>query len=155
VVKNGAIYLDGKELGGVADFAAHAIAIAAAGLQAMAAPPAQRQQMQWLPLGVFVLSHEAKGVPTTFVQLAVDKNGIIAGTYFNAMTEQTQFIQGAMERGSSRAAWSVANNKDTVLEAGVLNLTQNELPVLVHFGTEQSQRWLLIRMMPPRSGLAP
>jgi hypothetical protein len=151
-IKNGVVYLDGKELAGAADFAAHALAIASAGAQAMSAPPDQRDQMQWLPLGVFALTHEAKGAPTIFVQLAIDKNGILAGTYFNANTEQTQFVQGAVERGSSRAAWSLANHKDTVMEAGVFNLTQDELPVLLHFGTEQSQRWLLTRLFPAQTG---
>jgi hypothetical protein len=155
VVKNGVVYIDGKEVAGAADFAANAIAIAAAGVQAMSAPPAQREKMEWQPLGVFALSHEAKGTPTMFVQLAVDKNGIIAGTYFNSSTETTQAVQGAVERTSARAAWSVADHKDTVLEAGVLNLTQDELPVLVHFGTDQSQRWLLTRMFPPKGRQVP
>jgi hypothetical protein len=152
VLKDGMVYLDGKPLAGSQDFAAHALAIVAAGYQAMAAPAEQRQQMQWLPLGVFALSPEPKGAPTIFVQLAVDKNGVIAGTYFNASTELTQAIQGAVDRTSSRAAMSLAENKDTVLEAGVWNLTQDELPVLIHFGTERSQRWLLTRMFPPRGG---
>ncbi len=155
IEKDGVIYLDGKQLAGAADFAAHAIAIASAGVQAMAAPPDQRRQMQWHPLGVYALSQDDKGAPTMFIQLAVDKNGVIAGTYYNDATEQTQAIQGAVDRNSSRAAWSVADHKDTVVEAGVFNLTQDELPVLVHFGTDRTQRWLLTRLFSPRGTPAP
>ncbi|GEM_PF-2082570 len=41
-------------------------------------------------------------------------------------------------------------NKFCVMEAGLSNLTQNELPVLIHKnGT--TQRWLLVRLEQPNS----
>jgi hypothetical protein len=40
-------------------------------------------------------------------------------------------------------------NTDTVLETGIYNLTQDEAPALLHFGAEQSQPMLLVRLKPP------
>ena len=47
--------------------------------QAVAQAP---DNTEWMSLGVFALSHEEKGEPTMFFQLAVAKDGTIAGTVF-------------------------------------------------------------------------
>ena len=41
---------------------------------------------EWLPLGVFALSRETPVCPTRFLQLAVSKEGVISGTYYNSDT---------------------------------------------------------------------
>jgi hypothetical protein len=37
------------------------------------------------------------------------------------------------------------------METGIYNLTQEETTVLVHFGPEQTQQWLLVRLEEPAS----
>jgi hypothetical protein len=152
VIKDGAVFINGKQVSGAADFAAHAIAIAAAGAQALAAPR-EGPKPEWMPLGVFALTSDDKSAPTMLIQLAVDKNGILAGTYYNLSTDEAKAVEGALDRATQRAAWAVAGQKETVVEAGVFNLTQGDLPVLIHFGTAGSQRWQLTRMVAP--GAAP
>jgi hypothetical protein len=36
------------------------------------------------------------------------------------------------------------------MEAGIFNLTQPQTPVLVHWGKEKTQTWLMVRMDPPK-----
>jgi hypothetical protein len=36
-----------------------------------------------------------------------------------------------------------------VMEAGGFNLTQDQAPVLIHWGKEQTQTWLLTRVPAP------
>jgi hypothetical protein len=36
-----------------------------------------------------------------------------------------------------------------VFETGLYNLTKAEAPVLVHFGKDRTQQWLLIRLKQP------
>jgi hypothetical protein len=43
----------------------------------------------------------------------------------------------------------VGDNKETVYEAGIYNLTQQEAPVLVHYGKERTQQWTLVRLKQP------
>ena len=54
---------------------------------------------------------------------------------------------------TQRAAMSFADNKNTdrVLETSIDNLTQDEAPALLHFGAEQSQPMLLVRLKQPES----
>ena len=84
-----------------------------------------------------------------FLQLAVSKEGIIGGTYQNTDTNSAKNVEGMVDKASQRAVWTIGDNKDTVLETGIYNLTEDETSVLVHFGPEQTQQWLLVRLKEP------
>lgn len=108
-------------------------------------------EMDWLPLGVFALTRANKSdaVPNMFLQLAISKEGIIAGTYQNKTTEQTQSVEGMVDQESQRAAWVIGDRKTPILETGISNLTQNEASVLVHFEDGKTQQWLMVRIDNP------
>ena len=38
------------------------------------------------------------------------------------------------------------------MEAGIFNLTQEETPVLIHFGTDRTENWLLVRLNQQEEG---
>jgi len=121
---------------------------------AAAAPPADQrdpQQQEWLPLGVFGLTSEDTGDSQAVVQLAVNKQGVIAGTYYNEAGQVSRPIQGTVDLKTQRVAMSFADKKNTdrVLETSINNLTQDEAPALLHFGAEQSQPVLLVRLKQP------
>jgi hypothetical protein len=93
---------------------------------------------------------QASGLdPTLFVQLAVSKEGIIAGTFTNTATNQTQAIEGMADKASQRAAWTVAGKTRPIMETGIVNLTENTAPALVHFADGQTQQWLMVRLEEP------
>ena len=51
----------------------------------------------WLPLGVFAITQDGESSgppPTLFVQLAVNKQGIIAGTFQNTANEESKEVEG-------------------------------------------------------------
>ena len=52
----------------------------------------------------------------------------------------------------SAAAWTVGDNKNTVFETGLVNLTKDQAPVLVHYGKDRTQQWLLVRVEQPAAG---
>jgi hypothetical protein len=104
-----------------------------------------------MPLGVFaVTSEDEKGEPHLFLQLAVTKDGVIGGTYQNTTTGQSQNVAGKVDKSTQRAAWSMTEDPDMVMEAGIFNLTQGSAPVLVHWGKEKTQTWLLTRVPAPK-----
>ena len=107
------------------------------------------EKVEWMPLGVFALVKEDQEEPTMFLQLAVSKEGIIGGTYNNTITNSALSVEGMVDKGTQRAVWTIGENKNTTLETGIYGLTQEETPVLVHFGTEQTQQWLLVRLEEP------
>ena len=110
---------------------------------------ASNTDIEWMPLGVFALVHEEDGEPTFFMQLQIAKDGTISGTYVNSAKDTSQTIQGSVDKESQRAAWTVGDNPNTVIETGLYNLTKDETPALIHFGTEKTQEWLLVRMDDP------
>jgi hypothetical protein len=110
-------------------------------------PEDEAGEIEWMPLGVFALStSQEESQPSILIQLAVSKDGIIQGVYQNTTTNDSKPIQGSVDRETQRAAWSIGDNKETVMETGLFNLTENEAPVLVHFGAEERQTWLLVRL---------
>jgi hypothetical protein len=117
------------------------------------APETKPASGDWMPLGVFALTQDgqATGVdPTLFMQLAISKQGIIAGTLKNMATGQVQTLEGMADKASQRVAWGVAGQKRPIVETGISNLTQDTAPALIHFADGQTQQWLLVRLPEPQ-----
>jgi hypothetical protein len=106
---------------------------------------------EWLPLGVWALSRGDTGVSNTVLQLAVSKQGVISGTYYNSDTDIARPVKGAVDKKTQLAAWTFADGKDTniVMEAGINNLTQDQTEALFHFGKDITQQWLMVRLQEP------
>ncbi len=116
------------------------------------APQVAPDSAEWLPLGVFAVSPDgaASGPPPTlFLQLAISKEGILAGTLHNAATDETQTIDGLADKESQRAAWAVQGQARPIMETGIVNLTEDTAPALVHFADGTTQQWLLVRLEEP------
>ena len=110
---------------------------------------------EWLPLGTFALAvNRSDTDPSRTVQLAVDKQGIVAGTMYDEATDKTFPIQGRVDRQTQRVAFTIGDNPDLVMETGIFNLTQEETPVLVHKGSGQTSTNLLIRLEQPAQAQA-
>ncbi len=109
---------------------------------------------QWLPLGVFAVAKnsQSSASPNMFVQLALNQAGAIAGTFYNATTDQTYALEGWVDPYSQRANWKIADKANApVVETGVYNLAQSEVPIRVYFPGGRTQDMALIRL-PERPG---
>ena len=107
--------------------------------------------MEWLPLGVFALTKEGVNESNMLLQLAVSKDGIIAGTLVNDSTDSSRPVEGSIDTNTQRAAWHFADGKnaDVVMETGIYNLTEAQSQALVHFGTDKVQEVVLVRLDQP------
>ncbi len=120
---------------------------------ATSAPEVAPDKAEWMPLGVFALTPDGQKSgpePTLFLQLAISKEGIIAGTLNNSATNQTQTIEGMADKTTQRCAWTVAGKSRPIMETGIVNLTENTAPALVHFEDGQTQQWLMVRLEEPK-----
>ena len=81
--------------------------------------------------------------------MAVNKDGIISGTLYNRRTDKTDAIQGSVDKETQRVALRFGESETVVAETGLYNLTQDEAPLLVHFGTETQDNYLLVRLPEP------
>ena len=139
----GNVVVDGHPAGTAEEFSQQAADLAETGTEA----PASAND-QWLPLGVFALVRNEQQHPQLIMQLAVNQQGIVRGNYTDEVTDSTLPIHGAIDKRTQRAAWTVGDNKYSVMEAGLANLTQSEAPALIH-KNGSTQRWLLVRLNQP------
>ncbi len=117
------------------------------------APEADPATQEWMPLGVFAVTQDGQATgatPTLFMQLAVSKEGIVAGTMTNKSTGETQTLEGMADKKSQRVAWTVQGQSRPIIETGVGNLTRDTTPALVHFADGTTQQWLLVRLEEPK-----
>ena len=143
VYQQGNVMIDGQNAGSAEDFSQQAADLALAGHDA---PSADTDD--WMPLGVFALVRNADQHAQTTVQLAINLQGILRGNYTDTVTDHTQQIQGSVDKDTQRAAWTIGDNKNYFMEAGLKNLTDGEAPALMHkYG--RTEQWLLIRLEQP------
>src|SRR5262249_3020801 len=103
----------------------------------------------WLPLGVFALTKkgDTTTTPSMYLQLAMNKQGLLSGTYYNTTTDVSHELEGKVDQTTQKAAWKMANNESSpILETALFNLTQNETPVKVNFTNGNTQDWFMVRV---------
>lgn len=116
---------------------------------AAAAPNASADEGEWKPLGVFGLVQGEQASASAVFQLATNKEGAIGGNFCDMLTGSTVQVHGSVDKQTQRAAWTVGDNKTTVYDTGIYNLTKDEAPLLVHFGQDRTQQWMLVRLKQP------
>jgi hypothetical protein len=106
-------------------------------------------QDDWLSLGVYAVGSTAQQAvySNMIVQLSINRNGEMAGTYYNAATDLTHTLTGQVDKSTQRAAWQMADKEDSpVATTGYYNLTQNVVPIQVHFATGDVQSKVMVRV---------
>jgi hypothetical protein len=113
------------------------------------------EKMDWKPLGVFAVRRENDSDSTRTMQLAVNRDGVITGTYFIQSKKQARPLEGRVDETSQRATWTFADGEkgkdDVIFETSVYNLTKQSTNIMVHFGPKASDAeiWQLVRLEQP------
>ena len=107
------------------------------------------EKEEWTSLGVFGMVKGEETEANQIFQLAINKEGILRGNYYDALSDSTLPVHGSVDKRTQRAAWIVGDRKDTVYETGIANLVEDETTMLVHFGKDRTQQWTLIRLEQP------
>jgi hypothetical protein len=137
------VYVDQQPVGTATQYYNQAASLASGG-DSQAPPPGP-----WLPLGVFALASTSGTDSHMVLQLALNKQGIVRGNYTDTVTNQTSVIEGSLDKKTQRVAWTIGTNQSTVFDTGLYNLTKDEAPLLIHYGTTQTEPWLLVRIQQP------
>jgi hypothetical protein len=125
----------------------------AATLAASAPDDLKPENSDWLPLGVFAVTQDGQAsgaAPTIYMQLALNKEGVIAGNLKNTSSGQMQTLEGMVDKKTQRVAWNVVGKDSPIMETGLSNLTQDTTPTLFHFADGRTQQWLLVRLEEPK-----
>jgi hypothetical protein len=142
--ENNTVYVDGQSVGTPEQYAAQSSAL-------VAAAPAQVDDTEWLPLGTFAFTREGVDDSQAMIELAINKQGVLAGTFYNEATQVSRSLKGTLDKKTQLAAVGFADGKnpEVVMETGIQNLTQDEAPALLHQGKEQATPVLLVRLQAP------
>jgi hypothetical protein len=143
--ENNTVYVDDQPVATADQYYQQAAALVSA------APATTPDNEEWMPLGVFALTREDVDDSQMMIELAVNKQGVVAGTYYNEATGVSRPLKGTMDVKTQRTAIGFADGKnaDVVLETGVENLTKDEAPALLHKDKETSDPVLLVRLQKP------
>jgi hypothetical protein len=108
-------------------------------------------KVEWKPLGAFAITQEGQPNGNRTMQLAVSKQGVLSGTYFNQQTNATHPLQGMVDQKTQRAAWAFADgaNDQIVMETSIYNLTEPQSTMMTHFGPGQASVSQLVRLEQP------
>jgi hypothetical protein len=113
----------------------------------LAASGQKTENEDWLPLGVFAVVSDAEQTKTDrVVQLAVNKDGVIRGNMQDSLTDNVTPLVGAVDKETQRVAIRMEGNDKVVAETGLYNLTNDEVPILIHFGSDNRETRTLIRL---------
>ena len=144
------VYVDGQDAGTVQQYADQATTIATQG-QTATPPPTD----DWKPLGVFALVQGDEQTSNNIFQLAVNKDGVIRGNYYDGLQDTTTEVYGSINKSARLAAWTIGKKKDRVFEAGISNLTMSQCPCLLHLGSQSTKQMLLVRVEQPKGAGTP
>ncbi|HEX6962318.1 MAG TPA: hypothetical protein VF175_10655 [Lacipirellula sp.] len=143
--EDGMVYVEDQPVATAEQYYAQAEQIANAGAQAT--------NEEWLPLGVFaVIAEEGQTQTDKVVQLAINRDGAIRGNYQDVLSDKVTPVTGSVDKSTQRVSLKLEGNDALVIETGLYNLTNDEVPVLVHFGPERQEGRVLVRLKQPEGG---
>jgi len=100
----------------------------------------------WMPLGVFAVVSEGQTKSDMTLQLAINKEGMIRGNLSLELTDEVIPVKGSLDKETQRVAFQLEGKDDIVVEAGLYNLTEDVLTVLVHQGKDKQVERGLVRL---------
>ena len=103
----------------------------------------------WQSLGVWAMVQGDETNSNKMLQIAVNKDGVIRGNHYDALTETTLPIQGSVDKKTQRVVWTIGRIKNTIYETGFYNLTQDETSLLILVCKDNTQQWSLVRLEAP------
>jgi hypothetical protein len=114
---------------------------------------------QLLPLGVYTLAPRDQKESTASVRLALSKDGVLRGIYYDSLGHQGHPIRGAVDKKTQRVAWTVGDNKHVVFHTTLANLTQDRGALAVRDPNGQRHAWTIARFekhpQEPKDDVAP
>jgi hypothetical protein len=107
----------------------------------------------WLPLGVFAVTKAGRQDENWLIQLGVNKQGVLSGTYYNQVKDAAHPLEGMVDKTTHKAAWYFADGTENpmVFETSVDNLTEPQTTVMVHFGPGDVGVWQMVRLERPEA----
>lgn len=147
--EDGMVMYDDQPVATTEEYYTQAETIADAGTESQT-PDAQQPAEEWLPLGVFaVIANPEQTQTDKVIQLALSRAGNVRGNYQDLLTDEVTPVIGSVDKESERVALKFEGNESVIVEIGLYNLTNDEVPALIHFDADRREPRTLIRLKNP------
>jgi hypothetical protein len=100
---------------------------------------------KFMPLGIFTLAPENQTEASAMLQLAVSKQGVLRGSYYDLLSDVNHPIRGSVDKQSQRVAWTFGPQGKVTFQTALPVLTEPSGPVAVHYENGQTRQWVLAR----------
>jgi hypothetical protein len=99
----------------------------------------------WMLLGVYTLLTGPSDMGSRTLQLSINQQGFLRGTYYDMITDEVYNVRGRVDQASQYAQWSIDTNRNLIFYTPLYQLTQSQGVVNANLpgGTQQ---WQLARM---------
>lgn len=98
---------------------------------------------EWMQIGVYALLQGNQTDAARMIQLAVNKDGVLRGSHYDLLSDETQTIQGAIDKKTQLAAWTIGEAGQVVFQSTLDGLTQEKSKATAYFPNGKSGSWLL------------
>lgn len=116
-----------------------------ANLPPAGAGPPDGASDDWLPLGVYALVRPGQAQGTSLLQLAINKEGAVRGTYYDEISDASHILQGSVNSQTQMIDWTVGESGKVTFQAGLDDLTQTSAPVALQFASGRTTYATLVR----------
>ena len=96
---------------------------------------------EWMPLGIFDLKPDTQAEATRVIQLAVNRDGEIRGTYYDQIGDGVGNIRGTVDKQKLQAVWTVGETGRVVFEIPLAELSKPDGKVTVRFPEGRTAAW--------------
>jgi hypothetical protein len=103
------------------------------------------QDEKFMPLGVFTLAPENQSEASAMLQLAVSKQGVLRGSYYDLLSDVNHPIRGSVNKKTQHVAWTFGPQGKVTFQTALGVLTEPSGPVSVHYENGQTRQWVLAR----------
>ena len=104
--------------------------------------------LEWMPLGVFNAAEEKVATSRMFLQLAVSRDGVLKGNSYDATTDSTTPIGGAVDKETRIATWRIGA-KGATFEATLDGLVAESCTAKVTVPGGREETWHLVHVQKP------
>ncbi|TWT90752.1 hypothetical protein Mal64_11490 [Pseudobythopirellula maris] len=116
----------------------------AAPQQPVPAPPSEAESEEWLHLGVYGLAPQGDEQAALMVQLAVNRQGQLAGSSFDPTNGEVQNVVGLVDPAQQQATWRLEEDPSVSFTAPLASLTEETGAISVATANG-AQAWTLTR----------
>ncbi|QGJ69002.1 Hypothetical protein PBC10988_6670 [Planctomycetales bacterium 10988] len=100
----------------------------------------------WMSLGVYALSPPNSSDSDQLLQIYLNQNGQVTGTYLDLTADTSMPFQGSVDKETQRVAWKLGETAPIYFESTLAQLTQPQSPVTLYIDSREPEIWMMVQI---------